>query len=108
MTSAAESRITADFSDTLLMTTSQVVLRPILIRNRDVGHKSRVAHLLPGEGRALLEPGARRGRAPQRLPARILQRPAQRLVVVIARKIVAGVELEAMDVGIPHIEEERI
>src|SRR6185312_4496991 len=85
-----------------------VVSGPMLVRNRDVGDKGWLAHGLPGEGRTLLEPGARRGRAPQRLPARVLQRPPQRFVVVIARKIVAGVELEAMAVGVADIEKERV
>src|SRR5258707_2225163 len=79
-----------------------------LIRNRDVGDNGRFAHRLPGERRALFEPGARRRRAPQRLPARILQRPAQRFVVVVAGEVVAGVEFEAVAVGIPDVEEERI
>jgi hypothetical protein len=85
MMNAADSRIATDFSDDLLITPPGG-FRPILIRNRDVGDKGRLAHGLAGEGRTFLEPGARRGRAPQRLPARVLQRPAQRLVVVIARK----------------------
>src|ERR1700754_2659717 len=64
------------------------------IRYQHVGDKLRLAHGLADERRALLEPGARRGRAPQRLPARIAQGPAQRLVVVVHREIVAGVQLE--------------
>src|SRR4051812_42989699 len=108
MMNAADSRIATDFSSDLLMTLLPMVFGPILIRNRDVGDESRFAHGLAGEGRALLEPGARRGRAPQRLPARVLQRPAQRLMVMIARKIVAGVQLEPVAVGIPDIEEERV
>src|SRR5437016_4422053 len=79
-----------------------------LIRNRDVGDKGRFAHRLACERRALLEPGTRRRRAPQRLPARVLQRPAQRLMVVIAGEIIAGVELEAMAVGVADVEEERV
>src|SRR5262245_11785089 len=63
------------------------------IRHQHVGHEFRLAHGLAGERRALLEPGARGGGAPQRLAARIAQRPAQRLVIMIAREIVAGVEL---------------
>ncbi len=65
-------------------------------------------HRLVGVGRALLEPGARCGRAPQRLPARIPERPAQRLVVVVHGVVVAGVELEAMAGGIANIEKEGV
>src|SRR5438105_9227536 len=108
MTSAPESRIATDFSGDLLMTLSRWLFGPILIRNGDVGGESRFAHRLASEGRTFLEPGARRRRAPQRLPSRVLQRPAQRLVVVIAGEVVAGVELEAMAIGIPDIEEERV
>src|SRR6516164_10544406 len=79
-----------------------------LIRHQHVGYEFRLAHGLARERRALLEPGARGGCAPQRLAARIAQRPAQRLVIVIAREIVAGVQLEAMAVGIADIEEERV
>src|SRR5262249_14724777 len=78
------------------------------IRNRHVGDKQRLTHLLSGERRALLEPGARRRCAPQRLPSRILQGPAQRLVVVIAGEIIAGVELQTVAVGIQDIYEERV
>ena len=80
----------------------------MLIRNADVGGEQRLPHLLAGKGRALLEPGARSGSAPQRLPARVLERPAQRLVVVVHGEIVAGVELEPVAVGIADVEEERI
>src|SRR4051794_37729727 len=79
-----------------------------LIRHQHVGHEVRLTHGLPGERRALLEPGARGGRAPQCLAARIAQRPAQRLVVVIAGEIVAGVELEPVAIGVANIKEERI
>src|SRR5271165_3239990 len=70
------------------------------IRNRHVSHELRLAHLLSGEGRALLEPGARSGGAPQRLAARVLERPAQRGVVVVHGEVVACVELEPMAVGV--------
>src|SRR4051794_36087489 len=90
----------------LLMTLSPFGL--VLVCNRHVGDERRFAHRLPCEWRALLEPGARRRRAPQRLPARVLQRPAQRLMVVVAGEIIAGVEFEAMAVGIPDIKEERV
>src|SRR4051812_33417115 len=73
-----------------------------------LGDEFRFAHGLAGEWRALLEPRARRGRPPQRLAARIAQGPAQRLVVVIPGKIVTGVELEAVAVGIAHVKEEGV
>src|ERR1700751_589019 len=78
-------------------------LRGPSIRNRHVSDKRGLAHLLPGKRRALLEPGARSGRTPQGLAPRVLQRPSQRLVVMISSEIVACVELEAMAVGITHI-----
>src|SRR5271170_3626792 len=62
-----------------------------LIGDGDVGDKARFADLLPGKWRALLEPGPRRRRAPQCLPAWILQRPAQRFMVVIPGEVIAGV-----------------
>src|SRR6202012_519449 len=86
---------------------SFVIAAP-LIGNRDLGDEGGFAYLGGGEGRAFLEPGARCGRAPQCLAARIVQRPAQRLVVVVHGEVVAGVELEAMAVGIAYIEEERV
>src|ERR1700675_981053 len=82
--------------------------RRILIRNRDIGDKAWLTDRLADKRRSLLEPGARRRCAPQRLPPRIFQRPAQGFMVVIAGEVVAGVEFEAMAVGIPDIEEERI
>src|SRR3954454_172660 len=78
------------------------------VRHQHVGHEIRLADGLPWERRTLLEPGARSRCAPQRLTTRIAQRPAQRLMVVIAGEIVAGVELQTVAVGIPDIEEERI
>src|SRR5690242_12852979 len=78
------------------------------IRDGDLSLEGGLAHLGFREGRAFLEPGARRRRAPQRLATRIGQRPAQRLVIMIHGEIVAGVELEAVAVGIADIEEERV
>src|SRR6266702_2106616 len=78
------------------------------IPNRDVGDEGRLAHRLACEGRTLLEPGARGRRAPQRLTPRVLERPAQRLMVMIPGEVVAGVEFEAMAVGIPDVKEERV
>src|SRR6202012_6046037 len=86
---------------------SFVIAAP-LIGNRDLGDEGGFAHLGGGEGRAFLEPGTRRGRAPQCLAARIVQRPAQRLRVVGHGEVVAGVEFEAVAVGIAHIEEECV
>src|ERR1700737_375586 len=82
--------------------------RRILIRNRYIGDKQRFADRLARKRRPLLEPGARRGRAPQRLPPRVLQRPSQRLMIMIHGEIIAGVELEAMAVRVADIKEERI
>src|ERR1700738_509607 len=45
----------------------------LLVGNRDIGDKQRLADRLTRERRSLLEPRARRRRAPQRLPPRILQ-----------------------------------
>src|SRR5947209_8163767 len=58
------------------------------IRDQYLSDEPGIAHGLSGKRRALLEPGARRRRPPQRLPARVLQRPAHRLMVMIHRKIV--------------------
>src|SRR5579862_4639507 len=80
----------------------------ILVCNGDIGDKLRLAHGLSRKWRSLLEPRARGGCAPQRLPARILQRPAHRRMVVIAGEIVAGVELQTVTVGIPDIEKEGV
>src|ERR1700742_3347417 len=55
-------------------------IRIPLIRDGDLGSESGLAHLAPRERRSFLEPRARRGRAPQGLAARIVQRPAQRLM----------------------------
>src|SRR5215472_17259393 len=43
------------------------------VRDGHVSNKQRLAHLLPRKWRTLFEPGARRRRAPQRLPPRILK-----------------------------------
>src|ERR1700759_1667737 len=44
-----------------------------LVRNGDFGGERRIAHRAAGEWRAFLEPGTRGGRAPQGLPAWIVQ-----------------------------------
>src|SRR6478752_1807366 len=80
----------------------------ILVGNRDVGYELRLAYLLSRKRRSLLEPGTRRGRSPQGLPPWILQRPAHRRMIVIHGEVVAGVKLQPMAVGIPHIKEKRI
>src|SRR5713226_2071926 len=82
--------------------------RSFLVRNRDIGDKQRFAYRLSRKRRALLEPGARRGRAPQGLPARIPERPAHRLMIVVASEIIAGVEFEAMAVGVANVQKERV
>src|SRR5712671_1118578 len=80
----------------------------ILIRNRDVSDKQRLSYHLTRERRSLLEPGTRRRRAPQRLPPRIFQRPAQRLMVVIPGEVIAGVELQAVAIGIADIQKKCV
>ncbi len=62
----------------------------------------------PRERRAFLEPRLRRRMAPQRLALRIVERPADRLVVGIDGEIVRGEQLDAVTVGIAHVEEERV
>src|SRR4051812_8744068 len=102
-----ESAVVSSFLVGLIMTLSRL-FQSGLIGNGDIGDKGRLAHRLSRKRRPLLKPGARRRCTPQRLPARVLQRPAQRLMVVIAGKVVAGVELESMAVGIPDIEKECV
>src|SRR5260370_36380792 len=82
--------------------------RSTLIRNSDIGDEQRFAYRLPRKRRSLLEPGTRRGRAPQRLPPRVLQRPAQRLMIVVHGEVIAGVELQAMAIGIADVKKKRI
>src|ERR1700682_6628014 len=82
--------------------------RRILICNRDIGDKQRFAYRLTAKRRSLLEPRTRRGRAPQRLPPRVLQRPAHRFVIVIHGEVIAGVELQTVTVGITDVKEECV
>src|SRR4051812_3002049 len=70
------------------------------IRDQYLGDKPGIANGLSGKRRTLLEPGTWRRCAPERLSPRVLQRPPHRLVVMVHRKIVAGVELHPMAVGI--------
>src|SRR5262249_26469152 len=61
-----------------------------LARHDRLGGERRLAQLDVGERRALLEPRLRRRLAPQRLPLRVAQRPADRLETRIDREVVAG------------------
>src|ERR1700693_1180049 len=80
----------------------------VLIGDRDIRDKLRFAHSLSRKWRSLLEPGARGGRAPQRLSPRSVQRPAHRRMVVVRGEVVAAVEFQAVVIGIPDIEKKRV
>src|SRR5690606_27192123 len=57
---------------------------------------------------SLVEPGRRRGVAPEGLAARVVQAPADRLPVGISDQVVVGVELDAVAVRVTQIEEEGV
>src|SRR5580700_9291126 len=61
-----------------------------------------------GEQRALLEPRGRRRVAPQGLPLRIGQRPADRDVIGIDGEIIGGEQLDPVAVGVADIKKEGV
>ncbi len=79
-----------------------------LVCDNHVGLEHRVALFAARERRAFLEPASGGGLSPQRLPARIAQRPADRFVVVIHGLVVARVDLDAVPIGIADVEEEGV
>src|SRR3546814_4473464 len=70
--------------------------------------EQRLANVQPREQAALLEPGFRRRRPPQRLALRIGEVPSDRLQIGIDRLIVRAIDLYAVTVGIQDVEEEGV
>src|SRR5690606_7811291 len=57
---------------------------------------------------ALVVPGVGRARAPEAAAAGVGNRPAQRRVVRVAGVVVAGVQLDAVTVGVAQVDEEGV